>query len=338
MKQGTGLRQFSRHFSAMGTDVGVWVWNTDEQRAQSALLAVEHLFVQTELRLSRFRPESELSRLNRGTGRPFTASPLLYDLVKRSLMWREQTNGIFDPAVLKSLIASGYDRPFSQMAMDAQAAENIDRSGATLQQQDEVSRSIDSSGIVLEPQRQITLPVGLGLDLGGIAKGWTIQQSAHRLGMTGACLVDAGGDIACVGSPPGEPWVIPVADPLAEDKDIAVLSLKNAAVATSSRAHRRWLHEGQLAHHLIDPRTGMPAVTNILSVTVVASRLPDAEIYAKTALILGEEQGVAYLDALSDVSFLLVTADGRHVLNDTFKENAYVPSHDNFADRFQTQA
>ena len=126
-------------------------------------------------------------------------------------------------------------------------------------------------GSVLGPGRLILLPEGVGIDLGGIAKGWTIQQAAHRLGMWGPCLVDAGGDIACVGTPPGEPWVVTVADPrrrTSADEDIAVLSLSNAAIATSSRVYRSWRHAGRPAHHLIDPRTGAPAATNILSVTV----------------------------------------------------------------------
>lgn len=338
MKQDRGLRQFNRRFQAMGTDVEAWVWNNDEQRAQGALRAVERFFARTEARLSRFLPDSELSRLNRGTGQPFAASPLLYDLVEEALMWRDRTGGVFEPAVLNALIASGYDRPFSQMAAVAQALESEDWADSRPRNQGASGRSIDSSAIVLGPRRRITLPAGVGLDLGGIAKGWAIQQAAHRLGMTGACLVDAGGDIACVGSPPGEPWVVTVADPLAEDRDIAVLSLKNTAVATSSQVHRRWLHNGQPAHHLIDPRTGAPAVTNILSATVVAPRLPDAEIYAKTALILGEEQGTAYLETLSDIDFMLVTDDGRHLISRSFEEKAYVPSHDNFANRFRAQA
>ncbi len=333
MKRDTGLRQFSRRFRAMGADVEAWVWNSNEQRAQGALLATERFFTRTEARLSRFLPDSELSRLNRGAGRPFTASRLLYYLIGDALNWRERTGGVFDPASLNALVAFGYDRPFSQMETDAQSPESGGWVVSSATNGGLQGRRIDSSGIILGPQRRITLPAGVGLDLGGIAKSWTVQQAAHRLGMRGACLVDAGGDIACVGSPPREPWVVTVADPLAEDRDIAVLALKNAAVATSSRVYRRWLHEGQPAHHLIDPRTGAPAVTNILSATVVAPRLPDAEIYAKTALILGEAQGTAYLETLSDIDFMLVTDDGRHLINRSFEEKAYVPSHDNFANR-----
>jgi thiamine biosynthesis lipoprotein len=170
---------------------------------------------------------------------------------------------------------------------------------------------------------------GMLLDLGGIAKGWTIQQAAQRLGMWGACLVDAGGDIACVGTPPGEPWVVTVADPQDEAEDIAVLGLRNAAIATSSRVFRSWRHAGRPAHHLIDPRSGAPAATNIVSVTVITARLPDAEIYAKTALILGEEQGLVYLNQIASaagVAGLVVTDDGRQLTSGDFEKKAYVSS------------
>ena len=124
--------------------------------------------------------------------------------------------------------------------------------------------------------------------------------------------------------------MVTVADPRVEDEykdeDIAVVSLSNAAVATSSRIYRSWRQAGRAAHHLIDPRTGAPADTNIYSVTVLADRLPDAEIHAKTALILGEEQGLAYLNQLTGAAALVVTDDGRHLTTGNFEQKAYVPS------------
>src|SRR5699024_1960262 len=127
-------------------------------------------------------------------------------------------------------------------------------------------------------------------------------QAARRLGMWGPCLVDAGGDIACAGEPPGGPWVVSVADPLERSSDIAVIALTNEAVATSSRAYRRWPHGEGEAHHLIDPRSGAPAASGVVAATVVAPQLPDAEIHAKVALILGERGGLAYLDSVSGVA------------------------------------
>ncbi len=337
MTQAADYRQFSRRFHAMGTEVGLWLWNSNAQRAENALAATERFFAQTEARLSRFLSDSELSRLNRAAGQPFAASRVLFDLVAESLNWHSRTGGIFDPTILHTLLAYGYDRPFDELLADERCGELASpREGISAT----VFRSAKPSAmdaIRLGPQRQITLPTGVGLDLGGIAKGWAIQTAAHRLGMWGPCLVDGGGDIAAVGMPPGEPWVISVAHPMHDEQDIAVLALKNEAVATSSRVYRQWRHDGRQVHHLIDPRRGAPAATNVLSVTVIAPRLPDAEIYAKTALILGEAQGLAYLNTVTDLAALLVCEDGRQCMTTPFEERAYVPPN-SFTDRFRTAA
>ena len=333
MKHTAHLRQFRREFRAMGTDVQMWLWNTNEQRAEQALAAAEQLFIRLEARLSRFRPDSELSRCNRAAGQPFAASSTLFELVASALAWRDQTGGIFDPAILNSLLAHGYDRSFCLIADE----QNEDGGPASVSAADATGHPVDSPAVRLGPGRQILLPTGGGLDLGGIAKGWSVQQAVHRLRMWGPCLVDAGGDIACSGAPPAGPWVVTVADPADAERDLAVLTLADEAVATSSRVKRQWRHAGQAAHHLIDPRTGAPAATNLLSVTAVAPRLPDAEIHAKCALILGEHDGLAYLRAQPHVAALLVTDDGRHLISGRLEEKAYVSSQP-FLNRFQPSA
>jgi thiamine biosynthesis lipoprotein len=311
------MPEFNRQFRAMGTDVGLWLWHTDEALAGQALAQTEQFFIRAEAQLSRFQADSELSRLNRAAGRPYAVSPLLFDLVELALAWRDRTGGIFDPTVLRALIAHGYDRSFEQIARrgDGQVAP--------------APASHPAGGRVrLSPaERRIWLPSGVGLDLGGIAKGWAVQQAAHRLGRLGPALVDAGGDIACVGAPPtGSRWLVGIADPHRPEADLAALTLADEAVATSSLTGRRWQYHGRPAHHLIDPRTGAPAVTDLASVTVVAPRLPDAEIHAKVALILGSADGLAYLDKQPGVAALLVTAAGDQLSCGPLEDKAYVYS------------
>jgi thiamine biosynthesis lipoprotein len=326
MNQPKGISEYEYHFHAMGTDVSAWLWCEREQLAQGAFRSMRRFFARTEARFSRFQSGSELSRLNRSEGKPFSASPRLYELVKLALRWREQTEGVFDPAVLPALIAAGYDRPFDQIVQE-KVPEPMGLPTTT-------GVCCSSNGVRLLPNHQIYLPPGCALDLGGIVKGWAAQQAVNRLGMFGAALVDAGGDIACASPPRTGPWVVTVADPLSDDQDLAVLGLNHEAVATSSRVWRRWKHHGVEAHHLIDPRTGLPAATDVLSVTVVAPRLPDAEIHAKTALILGSVQGLKYLSRLDGVSGMISTEDGQHMMCGGFEEEAYVPAISNFTERF----
>jgi thiamine biosynthesis lipoprotein len=311
------MQEFTHHFQAMGTDVGLWLWQADEQTARQALAETEHFFRQTEARLSRFQPESELSQLNRSAGQPFSASDILFQLVEAALYWRDYSGGIFDPTVLKALMAYGYDRSFETIAPS---------NGRGIRNGNQTSP--DPAQIKLDrTQQSITLPQGVGLDLGGIAKGWTVQQAGQTLGRLGPALVDAGGDIVCVGTPPtSSTWQIGVSDPHHPDSDLALLTLKDETVATSSLARRRWLYQGAPAHHLIDPRTGAPALTDLISVTVIAPRLPEAEIHAKVALILGQTKGLAYLATQPNLSALLVTDDGHQITYGTLEEKAYVYS------------
>jgi thiamine biosynthesis lipoprotein len=314
------MTEFSHHFHAMGTDVGLWLWPHDDHQARPALVEIEQFFAQTEARLSRFQPGSELSQLNRAAGGPFVASDLLYELVETALTWQERTAGIFDPTILEALIAAGYDRSFEKMGERQDRGTLVAATGP----------APTAAQVKLDPvDRTITLPPGVGLDLGGIAKGWTVQQAAQRLGQFGPALVDAGGDIVCMGSPSsGAPWLVGLADPERPDIDLATLTLRNEAVATSSLARRRWRHRGVPAHHMIDPRTGVPAVTDLVSVTVIGPKLPAAEIHAKVALILGKQQGLAYLAAHPDLSALLVTTDGRQIPYNSFEDKAYVYAND----------
>ena len=318
------MPEFSHFFRAMGTDVGLWLWHQDEQLARQALAETEQFFAQTEARLSRFQPNSELSQLNGAAGQPFAASGLLFELVDAALTWRNRTDGIFDPAVLNALIAHGYDRSFEKIIREADRDDLPAPIIAPTPAQIQLNRA----------NLSITLPVGVGLDLGGLAKGWTVQQAGQQLGQLGPALVDAGGDIVCMDRPPtGSPWLIGLSNPHQPETDLATLTLTNEAVATSSLAHRRWQIGNRQAHHLIDPRTGAPADTDLVSVTVIARRLPDAEIFAKVALILGAADGLAYLQAQPDVSALLVTPTGRQLTCGNFEEKAYVYS-PNFSDTF----
>ncbi len=318
------MREFTHRFQAMGTDIGLWLWQAEEQVTRSALVETEHFFRQTEARLSRFQSESELSQLNRAAGQPFIASELLFQLVETALKWRARSGGIFDPTVLKALMAYGYDRSFETMTPSIERGVNSFPNASLTPAQVKLNRA----------QRCITLPQGVGLDLGGIAKGWTIQQAGQTLGRLGPALVDAGGDIVCVGAPPtGSTWQIGVSDPHHPDTESALLTLKDEAVATSSLARRCWLYQGAPAHHLIDPRTGAPALTDLISVTVIAPCLPEAEIHAKVALILGQTKGLAYLATQPNLSALLVTDDGHQITYGSFEDKAYVYSND-FADTF----
>jgi thiamine biosynthesis lipoprotein len=143
-----------------------------------------------------------------------------------------------------------------------------------------------------------------------MGKGWTVDRVTDRLQGLGPFLVNAGGDIFAYQSPPGQKgWAIDLIHPLNPDWLMGQILLHHQALATSTVAKRRWQRNGRIQHHLIDPRTGQPAQTDALSVTIVTNRTVIAEILAKVVLILGVEQGLDYLQRLPGVEGLIFTTD-----------------------------
>lgn len=299
-------------FYAMGTTVDMWLWETETSIAPYALKEAERIFENAEAQFSRFRPESELSRLNHSAGRPFSASSELFQLVALALKWRTRTAGLFDPTILNALTHAGYDRSF----------ELLEKPSAVNAISQSVAGNPTGFDIKLnEWQQTITFSNPMAkIDLGGIAKSWTAQKALQYLAKYGAAMVDAGGDIVCTAPPtPLNPWLVGVENPFGAPTDSDTLLIDGEAVATSSTARRRWTHQGEPAHHIIDPRTGLPARTDCVSVTVVAPALPEAEIHAKVALILGMEAGSSYLKQFPHISAQLISENGTRLTAGSFE-------------------
>jgi len=168
--------------------------------------------------------------------------------------------------------------------------------------------------------RSVRLAEGVGLDFGGVAKGWAADETVARLSAFGPALMDAGGDIAISGPRQGEtPWAIGVANPFFPDDALDNLLLpRRAGVATSGRDYRRWQRNGRWFHHILDPRTGRPAETDVLTATVLAPSAARAEVAAKVALILGSQAAMPWLAARPELAACLVLEDGRQLRTESF--------------------
>lgn len=272
---------FRHEFRAMGTTIELLLDADDEEQAQSAFRAVEEEFERLEAMLSRFRPDSELSRLNRD-GR-ILAPPDLERVVGLALEARERTAGRFDPTVYDALARAGYDRSFEQVEPDA---EDDSRQGARC-----------GGRVTIDPATgRVEIEPGFHIDLGGIGKGYAVDRAIEILAVVGPCLVNAGGDLAVRGD---KSWPIGV-------EGGPTLELTRGAIATSGRDRRHWRRGDEERHHLIDPATGRPAETDLLRVTVVASTAIEADVLAKTLFLGGEQEAAA-----AGVPALLVCADGR---------------------------
>jgi FAD:protein FMN transferase len=232
---------------------------------------VEELFGARDLMFSRFRCDSELSRVNRSNGFVVPVSAPFAEMIDVSLAAAARTGGMVDPTLGEAIEAAGYDRDFAQLERRGPA-----RPGARGRW-----RAVWTAGSFL------FRPTGLRLDLNGVVKGKTVDD-ALQLIAGDESFVSAGGDLATRGA-------LDAAVP--GGGAVHVLA---GGLATSGTAKRRWLRDGVWQHHLVDPRTGRPAESPWLEVTVAAGTCLQADIAAKAAFLLGfdgprylEERGLA---------------------------------------------
>ena len=277
----------------------------DSEQAPAELEFLSAQFEAWEQSLSRFRNDSELCELNRCAGRPVAVSQVLWDVFGAAREANASTGGLVNPLIMDALMQAGYNRSFDQMdSSDAALNEGLDWQAVP-----------ELESIVVDgAARTLLLPEGAQLDFGGVAKGWAAQHSMLSLSSYGPALVGAGGDIAISGvRADGEPWQIAVDDPFHQGQYIENLFVERGGIATSGRDYRRWVRAGTALHHIIDPRTGRPAETDIMAATVIAPSAMLAEAYAKALLIVGSEAALAWLDSDESLAGLLVLEDGRRL-------------------------
>ena len=291
----------SLRFDAMGTDIQV-LMDAEEELAWLAFLEVPVWFEQWEQHLSRFRPGSELSSVNDKPGQTIHVSPIFAEVMDLALRMEKLSSGMITPAILPSLINAGYDRSFELIPEFSKQ-----------EHQRTPHFPISTQGLIWNADtREITLPKGMQLDFGGVAKGWAAHQAAQLLSVYGPVLVNAGGDIATSGFPINTlEWQVGIRDPFNRELDFAVLDIQQGGVATSGIDHRHWQQNGVFRHHLIDPKTGEPAVSDLLQVTVLADDVMQAEMAAKMLFFKGAQDGMAWLKANPQYEGILIDQQGQ---------------------------
>jgi FAD:protein FMN transferase len=246
-------------FVSMGCDVVVGGATTAERRE------IERLFAERDETFSRFRPRSELNRVNDAMGTIVEVSLPFAAMLELALRAARMTDGLVDPTLGAALEAAGYDRDFSELTPSAAPAE----------------AGVRGRWRSLRLRRTLLYrPRGVRLDRNGVVKGKTVDDALALIDGDG--FVSAGGDIAARGA-------VDVALP-----DGGAVRLLKGGLATSSIARRRWLRAGVWQHHLIDPRTGRPCATPWQQVTASAATCLQADVAAKAALLLGDD-GPRYL-------------------------------------------
>jgi thiamine biosynthesis lipoprotein ApbE len=267
-------------WKALGTSVHVLT--TDPQELPAAEMAVKEILEDVDAAYSRFRDDSELTRLNASGGRTVKVSSLLATAITTALRAASVTHGAVDPTIGTAIRIAGYDDDFARIAGD--------RGPVML-------RTFKAPGWqvvhVDRAAQTVFLPAGVELDLGSTGKALAADlaaHAAHTAMRNGGVLVSLGGDIAIAGTPPEGGWRVLIAEDSGTppDSDGQVICVGGGGVATSSTTVRRWTRGAAVLHHIIDPKTGLPTTGPWRTVTVVAGTCVDANIAATAAIVQGE--------------------------------------------------
>jgi thiamine biosynthesis lipoprotein len=289
---------FQRSFAAIGTICHVLA--TDERSVARAAALTKAQLVELDRACSRFRADSELSRLEQGRTVPL--SPLLTELLATALRTARRTDGLVDPTVGGILRDLGYDDDLAvvRARRDARAR----RTGAA---------PVPGHWRIMldEQRRQAVVPRGMTVDLGASAKAWAADRAAATCTaqLPGGFLVNLGGDLAVSGPAPQDGWQVALDDATSTDAaDWPVVSVITGGLATSSTAVRTWRQGDDELHHIVDPRTGEMADPLWRAVTVVARTAELANAAATASVVLGSE-APRWL-ALRGLPARLVSRDG----------------------------
>jgi FAD:protein FMN transferase len=266
-------------WEALGSTVVLRV--TDPRAVAEARSQIESELAAIDLACSRFRADSELSRLNARAGRPMRGSQLFIEAIEVALRAAELTGGDVDPTVGRALQLAGYDRDWQLLAPCEE-----DQSPPTLT----VRPAAGWRTVALDRRTcTIRIPAGVQLDLGATAKAWAADRAAAAAARGSGCgvLVSLGGDIATCGPAPASGWAIRVTDDHRSDPSAPgqTVRIRSGGLATSSTSVRRWSHDGHSMHHIIDPATGTPARTRWRTVSAAAGDCTDANIATTAALV-----------------------------------------------------
>jgi thiamine biosynthesis lipoprotein len=292
----------------MGTRITVEVWADDAAKGNQAIDAVLDEMRHIDETMSTYKPTSEVSQVNaRAADGPMHISKELFDLLTTAREYSEITDGAFD--ITYASVGYLYDFRKHIRPDDAQIAQALP--------------AVNYRHVILDPANQTVRfsQKGVRIDLGGIAKGYSVDRGIDvlkGLGYTRA-YVGAGGDSRIIGDRFGKPWMVGIRDPMkGEGNVIARIPLVDAAISTSGDYERFFEEKGVRYHHIIDPHTGHSA-SKVRSATVIGPYATRTDGLSKTAFVLGPDKALEIYNRLKDIDAIIVKLDGTVVTTDGMK-------------------
>lgn len=306
--QGRSPRVVKRHRILMGTLVEISVVGRDEDKAAAAINDAFGEMERVEKLMSRWIPESEVSRINRWAGvRPVKVSTEVREVIQRAGEISKASGGYFDISVGGLLDLWGFEGSGGRVPAKVEIEQALGLVGYGAIHMDEEASTVE-------------LRRGMRIDLGGIAKGYAVDRAYEVLTSRGYgnVIVNAGGDMRVGGRKPKGPWVIGIQDPRDRSRILASLDVGDISVATSGDYERYFEADGVRYHHLLDPFTGYPA-RQCRSVTILAKDAVTADALATAVFVMGPEKGLRLIEAMEGVEALIVSADGKIIQSQDLK-------------------
>ena len=294
----TRAKWMSREEAIMGTAIRAELWHEDPAAGEAALDAVMEEMHRIDRAMSPFKPESELSYLNREAAKaPVPVSKEMFELVARSVEFSRLSEGAFDI----TFASVGYMFDYRNGTKPT-----VEKIAAALPGIDYRHIRLERGRGTIEFARH-----GVRIDLGGIAKGHAVDNCVALLKARGVkeALVVAGGDSRVLGDRRGRPWMIGVRDPRRKNTMVAMIPLADAAISTSGDYERYFEADGVRYHHILDPKTGTSA-TGARSVTIVGPDTTTTEGISKSVFIMGPERGIRFAESLPGIDAVIIDSDG----------------------------
>jgi thiamine biosynthesis lipoprotein len=283
----------------MGTTIRVEVWHENEKVRQQGIAAVLEEMERINRLMSPYIEESQLSKINKHAHEgPIEVNRDLFELIEKSIEVSRLTDGAFDITFASVGDLYNYKKGIKPTDEEIAAAKLL----------------IDYRNIILDKDRLTVsfLKQGVKIDLGGIAKGFAVDQSILHLKNLGIehALVTAGGDTRLLGDRLGRPWLVGIRDPANTQEVIAMLPLQDEALSTSGDYERYFIEDGKRYHHIIQPTTGYSA-SEVRSASILASDATTTDALSTSIFVMGVTKGLALLNKLDGVEGVIVDQQGK---------------------------
>lgn len=296
--RGVGRRTF-----ALGTVCEQTIYGMADTQAADLLKEGENVINKMDALISASRDASEINEIANAQGKSVKCDKSVLELVKRAKQLSQKTNGAFEPA-LGALTAAWDFNGDPRVPSDEEIKELL--------------KTVDSSKIKIDENAgTISTQKGQRIDLGGIAKGYIADMLTELYEKNGVqrALINLGGNIRTIGE-----FTLGIRDPQKEADDyVCTITLKDSSIVTSGAYIRNFQKDGVVYHHILDPKTGKPAKSDLLSVSIVCSESAVADAYSTAVYVLGEKEGLALAEKTEGVECLLVTSDNRIVMSSGFE-------------------